>query len=281
MTATTASVIILAVQIGIAAVLFFARHKLQRWATKSVEHHFDIKLEQLRADLRKKEDEYKAEIARQDKRVDAFRSPGMQILVAKRNAISQRQLQAIDQLWDAVGKQTQLKFACRLLQPINLEAVCEQRLLDANTKMFFEKVFEISGLANVKPSDHHAARPYVTDQCWAIFSAYQTIGGYATAWLVMLKSGLADRKLLREDDVISLTKAALPSHAEFIEQHGAKSVFFLMDTLESAVLQELQKALDGNSALDGVEQAKAIVSLANALEAEMIAETNHLTFPKT
>jgi len=263
----------------IGVVVFFARHKLQRWATKSVEHRFDARLEQLRADLRQKEDEYRTEISRQDRRVDALRSPAMQILVAKRNAVAQRQLQAIDQLWEAVGTQAQLKFACRLMQAINLQRLCEQRMLDDNTKGYFAKLFEISGLANIKPSDYHSARPYVTDQCWAIFSAYQAIGGYAAAWLAMLKSGLADRELIRDDVVVALAKAALPSHADFIDQHGAQSVFHLMDTLETAVLRELRKALDVNPALDGVAQTGEIVSMAHNLEAEMKAKTNQLHFP--
>ena len=259
--------------------LFFARHKLQRWATKSVEHRFDSDLENLRGELRRKEDVFKAELARNEKRVDALRSPGLQILVSKRNAVAHRQLQAIDQLWDAVGKQAQLKFACRLLQPINLEAVCEQRMLDAKTKELFSKIYDISGLANIKPSDHHLARPYVTEKCWAIFAAYQAVGGYAAAWLAMLKSGLADRALIRDEEVLALTKAALPLQAEFIDQHGAQSAFYMMEILETAVLNELRKLVEGNPALTSVEDTSEIIDLAHKLDAEMMARATNLNAP--
>lgn len=279
MPTTAVPTIILVAQIGLLAIAFFARHKLQRWATKSVEYRFDRKLEELRSDLRAKEEALKAELARNNSRIDDLRSPGIQILVAKRNAVAQRQLQAIDQIWDAVGKQAQLKFACRLLQPINLDAVCQQRMLDANTKEFFEKLYEMSGIANIKPSDHHSARPYVTDNCWAAFAAYQSVGAYAVAWLAVLKSGLADRALIREDDVVELTKAALPLQAAFIEQHGAQSVFYLMDALETAVLVELRMALEGNPALGGVEETAELIRLASKLETEIMAEAKQLRFP--
>lgn len=271
MTATTSSVLILVAQVGIAAILFFARHKLQRWATKSVEHRYDSQLEKLKGDLKKNEEEFKAELTRRDKQIDALRSPGLQILAAKRIAIAQRQLTAIDQLWDAVGKQSQLKFACRLLQTVNLERVCEQRILDPNAKAFFGQLFEMAGLQNLQPSDHHAARPYVTEKCWATFSAYHSIGGYAAAWLALLKSGLADRKMIREDEVVALAKAALPSYKKFIDENGAQSVFYLMEVLETAVMKDLRDILDGNPALASVEDSGEVLMLANKLDAEVKA----------
>ena len=58
----------------LAILLFIARHKIKAEIEKSVQHKFDAKVETLRADLRKSEEEFKSELRLKETEISTLRA---------------------------------------------------------------------------------------------------------------------------------------------------------------------------------------------------------------
>src|SRR5438105_11435540 len=71
-----------------AGALFLARKLITVRLTNSVRHEFDVKLEQLRAEIRAGEEH-----------LNAVRSTALSALTAGQTALGERRLQAIDVIW--------------------------------------------------------------------------------------------------------------------------------------------------------------------------------------
>lgn len=249
-----------ALLIALSLLGFFLRHRIQRWATKGIEHHYDEKLEEIRSELRQKEESLKADLQRKDKEIDALRSPAMQAIVSRRNALTMKEIEAYDALWTAVETLAPFKAAARFMQPINLEFVFKKKSLDANEKSFFDTLHNLSGLANIRSTGSHSARPYVSASCWAKFAAYSSIGAYAASILTMFRSGVADRSLLEETNLKHLVATALPHHIELLEEKGVRASFHLLDELEDHILREIQEGIRGDKVAEDMASAQAIIT---------------------
>lgn len=99
----------------------------------------------------------------------------------------------------------------------------------------------------------------VSQLAWALFTAYQTIVAVAAIRLESLKAGL-NTDFVDKDAVTKLITAALPHHAEYIAKNDVRVCHYLLDELESRLLEELQKLLSGvESDKESIEQAAAII----------------------
>lgn len=250
----------------VALLVWFFRHRIQRWATKGVEHYYDSKLEELRSSLRNSEEEMKSALQRKDRELEALRSPAMQTLVARRNTLAQKKIEAYDLLWDSIYKMHAYKLAARFMQKINIDEVFKTELLDEKLKKFFSQMFSITNIEKMPITEQHRARPYVSHMCWAKFAAYSAIGSHAAALLIMFRTGYAKQELLNEGELKTLVSIALPHHIPLLEKEGVTASFFLMDELENDILAEIQRGLYGATAEEDVALAKKIIDASNELD---------------
>lgn len=75
----------------LALAIWFFRSLISTWLTKSIENEFNTKLENLRSELRAKEAQ-----------IDALRSGAMSGLMSRQSKLYERQIEAIEQVWEAV-----------------------------------------------------------------------------------------------------------------------------------------------------------------------------------
>ncbi len=88
------------------------------------------------------------------------------------------------------------------------------------------------------------ARPYISDLVWALFSAYEATIYGAIAKIFALKQGFSV-DILKTDHTVDMIKVALPHHIEYIEKFGSSVGEYLLDELQSTLLNELKKTLEG------------------------------------
>lgn len=275
MSSPFADIFLLLPFIVLSAIGWFSRNWIQRWATKGIEHRYDSKLEELRASLKKTENEFKDQLQRKEREIEALRGPAMQMLVSQRNALALKRIEAHEVLWDCIHKMQPFKMAAEVMQRIKVEELAKKSFLDEKTKAFFEDLYKITNLEKMVQTEPHKARLYVSQTCWANFSAYVAIGTYATAVLTMFRSGFTDHNLLKQDSLKTLVAAALPHQVPFLEKAGITAAFYLMDELEENLLNELRIGLNGTSEADDVASAKRIVDASNNLTSQASIGSAH------
>jgi hypothetical protein len=244
--------------VGILA--FLCKNLIVNRLKASVQHEFDSKLENLRTELRKNEEAFKADLRAKETQIEVLRSGALSGLVSRQAILNERRLKAIEQLWVSVEQLAPLKLASSIMAEFNFEKILElaahtQGIRDLFTMM--GKGFEPDKL---QKSDAHKARPFVSELAWALFSAYQAIGHHAVVQVQMVKAGIRDPKLLNIEHVQKLAKAALPWYAEYIDQYGSAGHHNLLEPLETELLKELRRMMRGEeSDKSSVEQAANIM----------------------
>jgi hypothetical protein len=251
-------------------VVLFLRHRIQQWAIKGVEHHFNTKIEEVRSDFRKSEEAFKNDLQRKEKELDTLRSPATQMQVARGNTVAQKQIEAYTLLWESLYKKYPFKLAAQLLTNIDIDEVCKSESLKPAHVEVFSNLFNMAGLDKPEKlaSDGYKARPFVSDSCWAKYAAYEAIGGYAVAVLAMFKSGLTKKSLLKEDELRKLVAVALPHQIPLLDKFGTAASFHLLGELEEAIITQIKLELKGDGVQETLSQTKKILEAADALNAQ-------------
>jgi hypothetical protein len=91
---------------------------------------------------------------------------------------------------------------------------------------------------------------------WAYYTAYTNI--FATNAMIfrLAKQGVTEDEIIHVGDIRSALKAVLPHQAKFIDENKPAQFHRLLDEIESSLLAELQKALEGKEA-DQLAAARA------------------------
>jgi hypothetical protein len=184
-------------------------------------------------------------------------------------------LEAIDQLWSSLHNLSAAKMASKWMQSIVFDEAVKESAKNPKARQLFATLADpVIELMKKKPnSDAANARPYVTPIAWALFSAYQAIGLLAVMQLSVLKSGLDDMAdFISSKNVVNLAQTALPHQKKFIQEHGPDACHYLLEELETKLLEEIQRMLQGKeSDKASVEQAAAILKASEELS-KAIAE---------
>ena len=187
--------------------LFLFRNLILNRLKSSVEHEFDKKLETLRAELRKSEEAFKADLHAKQTQIEVLRSGALSGLASRQAALNKRRLEAIDHLWAGIEALASLKSAARMMnyKPY-LELISEWPELREQFVSQREVDFQEPPRIDV-----HRARPFVSEIAWALFSAYEAILGRAKVQFHMLKAGLNALDHPNSEHLSNLVKVALPT----------------------------------------------------------------------
>jgi hypothetical protein len=153
--------------------------------------------------------------------------------------------------------------------------VAMKEIHNPNFKSFLDAIEKSIGVSKEFKNIARDEQPFVPELAWAYFSAYTTIIAGSNIQFITLKSGLegAD-KLLTDESVKKIIKAALPHQAKFIDEHPQETYFFLLEEIEQKLLVELRKIVEGREADKAAAQhAKDImiaVAQADAARAENV-----------
>src|SRR6267378_3038276 len=147
---------------------------------KGIQHNFDQKLEELRAKLRRDEEELKAGLHSRDDEIAALRSGALSGMASRQAALDKRRLEAIEKLWSAVIDRWQWKNLARMAGSLNmdnlLDAAAQENEEGPKLRSFAEVIWKTTGLENPKLLETvDKERPFLPPMTWALFSAYRQV----------------------------------------------------------------------------------------------------------
>lgn len=240
---------------------------------KSVQHEFNEKLESIRAAHKKDEEAFKAELASREAQLSVLRNYLVSGMSGRQVIVEKRRIKAVDELWDSVLSLAPLKNIASIMSKINFETALKHAETDPNTRRFFDDIgmgFDIKAL---RPYSAPKARPFLSQMSWALFEAYRSVLYQALIKYQMAKSGLNEPQLIERTRIKELLMIALPHQVDYIDQCRDGEYFYLVDELESLVLVELTKMIQGvESDKASLERASDILKAAGLLASDYKSE---------
>jgi len=251
-------------------VLWLSRTLIFTRLTKSIQHEFDEKIEGVRSELRRSEELYKVELRAKELQIEALRSGALASMVTRQAIIDKRRITAAEQLWHGMQSLAKGKYVSSCLSHYNIEAALKE---SESNKKFRELLIATCGKASEVVSTFinvKSAQLYVSPISWALYSAYQSIITCDIIRLTMLQNGLNKPKYIKEKNVSDLVKAALPHYSSYVDEYGSAGFYDLLDELESRLLEEIQKMIQGVEADQGtVMQAAEIMKAVNKVQSSV------------
>lgn len=229
------------------------------WIVQKVEHDFETRLEKLRADLRSKEHQ-----------IDALRQGALSNSATRQQLLFQKKIESVDRLWAAINDLNRYLPALQFMASIKFYAAADEVTKDPSIRKFFEQMSNISVKDDLTLPSAQAARPYLTDLAWALYSAYLAILTLAHLKIQSLRNGIDARPYIKFKAADDQLKAVLPEYASFIDEHSDASHSHLADTLRDRILHELRRTLNGEiEDQNTVRSAAAILDVAENIQREL------------
>lgn len=259
--------------------MYWAHHVLMERLRRSVQHEFDAKLAEINSRLRASEESLKADLARKQAEIVALQSGAMQARLNRVAAVDKRRIEAVDQIWSAVHGISYVKGLSAMLVGMKLDAMSAEVVKNPRAKQMFVdmNIDETKAIEPLKMAQQ--ARPFLTPLAWAYYAAYQAIVMHALGTVKVLSLGMDATKFVDNKHLLSLVKAALPSHADYIEKFGPNAAYYLLDQLESLLLDELKGMLDGATTdMAEVARSRQILIEVDRINQHSTANTGETTF---
>jgi hypothetical protein len=117
---------------------------------KRIQHNFDEKLEALKAQLRRDEEQLKADLRARDDEIAALRSGALSGMASRQAALDKRRLEAIEKVWSAVIDRWQWKHLAKMVgslrMDVTLNAATKQNEEGRKLRQIAELMWKASGL---------------------------------------------------------------------------------------------------------------------------------------
>lgn len=251
----------------LAAALWLGRELISTRLTKSVQHEFDIKIEEVRAELRTSEERFKAQLREKETEIAALRNGALSVLTSRQAALDKRRLEAVDQLWSAFNALTPARSITASMATFNFKTAAQRAENEPKLRQFFEMIGGDFNLKSLDLSEAVKARPFVSPMVWAVYSAIQAITMHGVMRWHVLKGGLGQNDFVDHSVIKKLIITALPELSEYIEKSDPSAYYYVLEALDTRLIDELQKMLSG-AEIDkaSVEKAAEIIQQVNALQ---------------
>lgn len=241
----------------VALVLWLFRQLIQNRLKAAVEHEFNIKLAALRSELRNSEEMFKAELRAKEVEIQDLQNSALSAMAGRQMAVDKRRLEAIDQLWSAVNDLSRSRGIATTVSLIKFDEVSKRIETEPKLQEFFRAFGEVNLQATLK-EEGWKARPHVSRLAWAYFSAFRAIVAVSTAKLYLLQKGLGSNFTVNVENMV---KTALPHRAEYIDKHGEAALPWLLDELETSLLDEFARMASGKETdQESVKRAAEILA---------------------
>jgi hypothetical protein len=259
----------IAISVGTPIAIFLSRNWFKARIEKGIQHHFDVQIERVRADLRQSEERFKSDLRDKEAEIATLRSNVLAGSASRQALLDKRRFEAVEKVWSAVNDFAQLKALSSTMALLNFKAIAKEA---NNPKM--QQFLSIIGAGTPDPAKiknvARDERPFLPELAWAYFNAYTMILMGSFLRYKVLTIGIDDpENLLKADGVKSILKAALPHHTKWIDESDPAAYHYLLEEIESNVLAELRKILEGKEADQAAAaRAKAIMDAVKDVEKE-------------
>jgi len=264
------SLLPICISLGVPIAAFLARNWFVAWISNRVQHRFNVKIEELRAELRKSEERFKSDLRDKEAEISALRNSLLGGSASRQALLDKRRFEAVERVWTAVNDLGgQLKGLSGWMSVLNYKALAKQV---NNPKMqqflssFGTTVPELQQIKDIARDE----RPYLPELAWAYFSAYSMILRTIHARYMVLRTGLPEpEKYLSTDALKKILKATLPHCGDWIDENEPERYYELLEQIELRLLMELRKILEGREADEAdATRAKAIMEMVRRAEEE-------------
>lgn len=248
-------------------IVWLSRNVIITRLTNSVRHEYDKKIEDVRSDLRRKEEEIKSELKLKEIQIQALQSGALSGVSNRQVAIFEKQVKAIESIWDTIISLGPAKVLSNQLQVIKFESALKEAATNPKAREMFSMMSNVN-IENIEFDKANKARPFVSALSWAYYSAYKSIVMHAVIKMKMLQTGVDNADILNNEHVINLIKTVLPHQVPLIEKHGVEAIHYLLDELEEKLLLSFQLTLKGEELdKENIEMALKIIKNSESLMA--------------
>jgi len=259
------SILAILISVGVPVAIFVARNWLVAWISNSVQHRFNVEIEELRAELRKNEESFKSDLRDKEAEISTLRTNILSGSAGRQALLDKRRFEAVEKVWANVNDLTQLKIFASWMAVLNYKAIARE-VRDPRMQQVLQIIGsvapDIGQIKNVARDE----RPFLPELAWAYFTAYRIILYGVHGRFMILRSGTEKpEEMLSKEGMQKILKAALPHQSKFIDANEPEQYHDLLEEIESYLLVELRKTLDGKEA----DQAAAVRAK------EIIDEVNH------
>jgi hypothetical protein len=242
--------------VGIAAIglylasgvaLFVGRNWIKAELERGVQFRFDTQIEKLRAELHKSEETFRSDLRLKESELSALRDGVLSGRAQRQATLDKRKLEAVERTWVVVGNIGRHKMVSGFLSVLKLEVVAKEAAQSPKMQEAFRILAPQEVPDGADPAySVHSERPFLSPLAWAFYAAYQAVIFHAVFYAKVMALGIPDPgTLLKEDYVQNLLKSALPHYSDYIDQFGVSGFHNLLEELESRLLVELQRMLEG------------------------------------
>ncbi|WP_148216884.1 hypothetical protein [Phenylobacterium zucineum] len=238
----------------------------RRSVEAAISAHFDEKLEESKAEFRRKEETLKAELGQRTAELEALRSGALTSLATRHVEMGKRRILAVERIWAQVTEMGNLKLLCKYAESLHMDKLLEIAEKGGsegrNVSEFADTILKVCNAEELKVPKYLAAseRPFIPDLTWALCSAYMQLLSLPLVQLSAVKRGVGGKMLADPKEMANVLKQALPHKAEVIDQQGPSLFPYLAEELERALLHSLRDALEQKDSDEGaVAQAGRIM----------------------
>ena len=255
---------------------------------KGIQHNFDEKLEALKAQLRRDEEQLKADLRARDDEIAALRSGALSGMASRQAALDKRRLEAIEKVWSTVIDRWQWKNLAKMVgslkMDVALNAAAQQNDEGRKIRLFAETIWKASGLDNdnLRATTEYIdkERPFLSPMTWALFSAYRQVLNLPAVQVMVMRTGVEPKILADAKPIIDMVRTALPHYSDYLDQFGTSGLSLLIDDLEEKILAEIVASLKSTASDDKtVAQAAAILKAVQKVAASTKPEVELPALP--
>jgi len=132
--------LLLLLYLGTPVVIFIGRNWIKARIEGSVRAGFEAKLETLRSDLRRSEEELKSELRSKEAQITALRDGILSGRAQRQALVDKRRLEAIDGLWAAFNALVPFTMVSRFMAVVNFDVAAKEVNQHPNAQQFFRMI---------------------------------------------------------------------------------------------------------------------------------------------
>ncbi|EGT5668500.1 hypothetical protein AGJ44_06370 [Cronobacter dublinensis subsp. dublinensis] len=233
------------------AILYFTRSSLTKFIGKSIEHRFEKKLENFKAEIRENEKEIE--------QIRAFMSSARR---ERDSALQAKRFEAAEALMRMRQFLGQLNIFVEYLKMLNMEEILKKRD-DPKIHQFINDLTrhaDIDGkLATYAAFDKTITELYLSERVRKIFEVYQSVIMNATITMKLLSMpGLKIiPDIFKKDELKSMIIELVPSAKPGFDKFGDNHAYYWLNYFHNEISQELRSELLGISSMSKDTEAAA------------------------
>ena len=191
---------------------------------ESVRHEYDVKLEKVRNELDKKQDQ-----------IAALRGGVLAFAKNKSALLYRKRIEAAEAVWSTIVSLVPDKNISEILSGFRVEKLQAEAARNPQLRDVFKAVASGYDPKSLRIIEAHRHRSYCSKMLWALFSTYTAIVMRAVIRMETIKAGLAEY-FTKDEHLMELIHSALPHHSPLVEEYGLDASHHLIGELEENII---------------------------------------------